>query len=860
MRYTGRRLQAISFPLGGIGTGSIGLAGNGQLIDWEIRNRPSKQSYNGFSFFAVKAEKDGAVVSAKVLQGDHPMPWQGQSRPGGFGDFGYGPDRATLAGVPHFASCAFEGEFPFAKIEFSDPGFPGKPALHAFNPMIPSNTEDSEIPAAFFTITVSNDTDSPLDYTLAACLQNMGKSSVNRESSLDKGRAVILSDPETDTGASDYGEMLLATDCEDSACQEYWFRGMWFDSLSVFWQDFNKPGHLQKRAYKNADQSDVPGKRDVCAISAHMRLQPGETSAIRFLIAWRYPNYTNYWNPLTPEEQKSGLKNSWTNYYALRFESVQKVAAYAFANWERLEGQTSLFHDALFASSLPDYCLDAISSTMSVLKTATCIRLSDGSFYGWEGLHSTTGSCEGTCTHVWNYAYAVPFLYPALERTIRETNYRYNQDPSGGMRFRTQLPLGRKYSAFRPCADGQFGDVLKVYREWKICGSDEWLKQLWPKVKKSIEYAWHPDNPDRWDLDHDGVLEGRQHHTLDMELFGPSSWLNGFYIAALKAGCEMAKALGDGKAAEEYAALYQRGRAWMEAHLFNGEYFIHQANLDEREVLKPYGDAYDLYWNSEAKEIKYQIGEGCSIDQLTAQWHANNMGLGQLLDADKVKKALLSIYRYNFICMREHFNPCRLFSLNDEKGTVMCTWPKNVRKPVIPVPYAEETMYGFEYQAAVSMLQNGLIDEGLELIKSIRERHNGENRNPWNEMECGSNYARSMAAYSILLALSGFEYDMTKRHVGFMPRINQDAFQSFWALDGAWGLYAQSGSGASLRLLYGKIRLNSFRAGQRACASVKRNDVPIHFREKDGTLYFDDVLELNENDELIIGFAPAKAQ
>ena len=92
-------------------------------------------------------------------------------------------------------------------------------------------------------------------------------------------------------------------------------------------------------------------------------------------------------------------------------------------------------------------------------------------------------------------------------------------------------------------------------------------------------------------------------------------------------------------------------------------------------------------------------------------------------------------------------------------------------------------MYGFEYQAAASMILYGKIEQGLELVKAIRDRHNGENRNPWNEMECGSNYARSMASYSLLLALNGFSFDMTQNSIGFAPRICRDEFSTLWALD-----------------------------------------------------------------------------
>lgn len=850
MRYTGRNTQAISFPLGGIGTGSIGLAGNGMLIDWEIKNRPNKCSNNGFSFFAVKAEKDGVVRDVRVLNGDAPAPYQGMPHLSNFSGYGFGPERCTLAGAPHFKSCAFEGSYPYAKVCMEDSHFPGKAAVEAFNPFIPSNEEDSGIPAAFFTVTIENDTDEDLDYIVAGSLQNGAKQGTNASAARD-GFALLFEDAkDVDRGAPEYGNLCIATDAKDCSVQEYWFRGGWFDALTVFWHDFSKAGLLQPRAYEGA------GAYDIGTISAKLRVKAGEKGEVRFVIAWSYPNFENYWNPLPEKEAEKGLSNVWKNYYALRYEDARAAAVYALKHWDRLDEETRRFHAALTATTMPEYVLDAVTATMSVLKTPTCLRLPDGSFYGWEGLHSTEGSCEGTCEHVWNYAYAMPFLFPRLERSLRECSYRYNLDEHGGLRFRTMLPLGRAYSDFRPCADGQFGAVMKVYREWKICGDDQWLAKLWPSVKKSVEYAWDVGNYDRWDMNCDGVLEGRQHHTLDMELFGPSSWLNGFYLGALKAAAEMADAMGDANTAAEYRRIYASGRAWTDENLFNGRYYFHKVDLDSEAVLREYGeDAAKTYWNPEAKEIKYQIGEGSSIDQVTGQWHAKLIGLGDILDPEHVASALDTIYHCNFRSMREHFNPCRLYSVNGEKGTVMCVWPEGARKPVIGVPYAEETMYGFEYQAAACMMLYGKIDEGLELVKSIRDRHDGENRNPWNEMECGSNYARSMASYSVLLALSGFEFDMTRKHMGFAPKINREQFCTFWALDDVWGQYDQDERGASLKVLYGQTELRSFSADAKVVKSVSLNGVSLPFGMNGTKIELETAATILRDDCLRVEFA-----
>ena len=390
------------------------------------------------------------------------------------------------------------------------------------------------------------------------------------------------------------------------------------------------------------------------------------------------------------------------------------------------------------------------------------------------------------------------------------------------MSFRLQLPLGRGRSSFRPCADGQFGGIVKAYRDWKISGDSDWLARLWPAVKKSLAFAWSPENRDRWDRDRDGVLKGRQHHTLDTELFGPSSWLTGFYLAALKAAAEMAEHLGDSGAAAEYRALFRSGKRWVDEHLFNGEYYHQLIDLTDRSILERLIEAdttvvdgrtaarrdWDEYWDAGSGQINYQIAEGCGIDQVVAQWHANIAGLGEIFDPEKRRTALRSVYRHNFVRkMRHTFNPRRVFSLNDESGVLTCSYPRG--RPSTVIPFAEETMSGFEYQVAGHMIQEGLVDEGVEIVAAVRARYDGEKRNPWNEMECGSNYARAMSSYALLLALSGFEFDMTRAQIGFHPR-QCGAARFFWCLQSAWGTVAMDTDQVTLRVLYGSIELRRF--------------------------------------------------
>lgn len=854
--YAKQKTGAISFPLGGIGTGSIGLAGNGRLIDWEIFNRPNKNSVNGFSHIAVKAEADGKLVDARVLNGDLNAPYTGQGMKN-FHGYGFGPPRYSMAGVPHFKDHTFIGEYPMATIEFQDEKFPGDVKLTSFNPFIPLNEDDSSIPGAFFEIEIHNTSERVLDYTVNFAVGNpVNDDRRSNEYQEKEGiHSITMRTDKFNEDEKEFGSITLATDSEEISRQDYWYRGMWFDSLEIYWRNFTQPGKWINRMYEPVQILDKPNtywENDHCSLAAHFKLQPGERKSVKFVISWHYPNCSNYWTSVPVGEEKSMI---WKNFYATLFDNSKETAHFALKQWGRLYKETLLFKETFFRSTLQKSVLDAVSANMSILKSPTVFRLTDGSFYGFEGVHSTEGSCEGSCTHVWNYAYALPFLFPKLERSMRDLDFMYNQREDGRMSFRLQLPIGKRADV-RGCADGQFGGVIKAYRDWKISGNRQWLESNWLAIKKSIEYAWAASNEDKWDADKDGVLEGRQHHTLDMELFGPNSWLNGFYLAALKAGAEMADYLGEPNTAAEYRELFVKGKAWTDKHLFNGEYYYQLVDLKDRSILEKYDEsALSNYWNSETEELKYQIAEGCAIDQVLAQWHANISGLGEVFDPKQTKKALQSIYNNNFKKnMRNVFNPCRLYSLNDEAGVMICEWPENKYKPMVPLTYAQETMNGFEYQVAIHMIQEGLVDEGLEIVTAIRDRFDGEKRNPWNEFECGSNYSRSMASYSLLLALSGFKFNMSEGMIGFSPVQTPEEFNCFWSLDSGWGEFISKDKTMEVVVLYGELNVQTLKLPLNTNASyeVIFDSEKVDFQNTSQGLIFMKPIRLGRDQKLIV--------
>lgn len=839
--YTGDFAQEIRFPLSGIGTGGISISGTGQLTDWELDGRANKGSVNGYSHFAVKAERGGSVVDARVLHGDVTVGLSGSALASCRHSWGYGQgiNRTSLAGLAHFPDVKFRGEFPFARLSYGCEKMPAEISLCAFNPFIPGDEDNSSLPAAFFDWELKNTADEKTDYTVALSVGNPFRISEGGRCEYEKKEEIsslTLNIPGQPKSDPEYGELIISTDCPDVSYQQYWLRSGWFDDVTTFWREFSAPGKMKNRVYRDNEQRGQFDVGDMCTLAAHVTLAPGEQKKIRFVMAWYFPRFVKYWDNEKP---------SWNHEYVRRFSCAADVTRYCYQNAPSLLDKSALFSEALANMTLPEAASEAAAANLCVLKSPVCLRLENGEFYGFEGTGARDGSCEGSCDHVWGYQYALPFLFSHLSRSMLETDYTFNMKESGEMMFRTMLPLGSGMWDFRACVDGQMGTVLRFYREWKLSGNDEWLKKWWHKVKKSIEYAWSGENRDKWDPGKSGVITGRQHHTLDVELFGANAWLTGFYLAALKAGAEMAQHLGETETANEYREIFAKGSRFVEAGLFNGRHYVQKIELTDKSVLDPYAEndpGVYSYWSEENGELKYQTGEGCEIDQLLAQWHATLIGLGDIFDPGHRVCAARALYETNFLSMRDVFNPCRIFAVNDEKGMNICAWAQDEYKPKIPIPYTEECMTGFEYAAAGLMIQNGMINEGNEIISAVRERYDGKKRNPFSEIECGALYSRSMASFALPAIYSGFVFDMVKNEIGFSPVLKERPFRCFWSVDGAWGTVLIEECRVTIYVSDGKISLARFRLPQefieREISRITADGNAVFFTVSDDSVIF----------------------
>ena len=790
--------ENVAFPLGGIGTGSISLASNGEITDFEPANRPARGHINPFTFFAIKAEQDGEVKDYRALIGDTAgslMGNYGQGRRSGI--YGIGYDRTAASGMKHFRETSFSAFFPFAEIEYKDESFPGDIKLTAFNPLIPLDSESSCIPAAFFEFTVRNTTEKETDCTIAFSCSN--PLCGNRKNEYKEESRGILMSNDIDGENAKRGQLFICAADGDIGYQEYWYRSGWFDEFTTFIREFSAPGKLKNRSYDKSIPESVP---DICTVTSTKKIAPGGEDSFRFIISWYYPYAERYWTDDKPV---------WQTYTGKRFGGAEEISNLCVSEYDRLYNESLIFKETFESQDLDPAIKEAIQANFALFKSTTCMRVADGTLYGWEGVTEKSGNCEGTCTHVWNYAYSLPYLFPDIERSIRESEFKYSVFENGKMVFRNMLPYGTDPYDFRACVDGQYGTVIKTYREWKISGDDGFIKKHYDGLKRITNYAFSEENPDRWDPQASGILTGRQHHTLDMELFGPSSWLMGLYLTALSAMTEIAGFMQDKESAEKYAAIYENGKKYLNSELYNGSYYNQKINLKDRSVIDSYeiGELIggDGYYNDETGEIKYQIANGCEIDQVLGAWHADLNGLSNPFDPDKRKSALSELYKRNFKKMRDIDNPCRIFAADDESGLIMCSFDKDSR-PSIPIPYAEECMTGFEYAAACNMIQADLYDEGLSVVRAIRERYTGERRNPFAEIECGASYARAMASYSLLPALSGFVANMPEGEISFRPK---KYGRYFFAAGGAWGIADLRADSVTLEIKYGSLKIKSIR-------------------------------------------------
>ncbi len=776
-QYDQRHLAQIALPLGGIGTGTVSLGGRGDLRDWEIVNRPAKGFNPGSAFFAIHVKQRHGSSFTRALQG----PVEEFQYSGAFG-----VKDATNPGLPCFRSCNFDASYPAGFVHLQDPALPIAVTIQGFNPLVPSDPDASGIPIAVLRYIVTNTTADTLQATICGSLENfIGNDGTKVLASKNKNdyrqggglRGVFMTTRGVDSTKEQWGTIAMTTpDSGELSYRTSWLPKNWGTALLDFWDDLGDDGLLINRA----SEDNTP----TASLAVRGIIPPRGTREFTFFLSWDFPNRFG-WSP-----------TALGNHYSTRYRDAWDVALRTLPELDRLERATLEFVRAFCSSTLPREVIEAALFNLSTLRSQTCFRTKDGRFFAWEGCADKAGCCEGSCTHVWNYEQAIAFLFGSLAKSMREVEFATQTDDIGLMSFRAALPLGQGTAA-KAAADGQMGCVMKMYRDWQLSGDEQFLRSLYPNVKRALQFCWIKGG---WDADMDGVMEGCQHNTMDVEYYGPNPQMGLWYLGALRAGEKMAAHLGDSIFARTCHALLVNGSIWVDSVLFNGRYYVQK--------IMPPGDRANvlpgLVIGSGAKDFAnpdYQLGNGCLVDQLVGQYMAHVCDLGYLVSPLNVRTTLQSIMKYNFkSSLADHFNCLRTFALGNEAALVMASYPDG--RPANPFPYFTEVMTGFEYTAAIGMLYERLTDDGLQCIRSIRDRYDGLKRNPYDEAECGHHYGRAMISWAGVLALTGFHYSAIERSL----QVDARDGTMFWSNGYAYGTLRQSAAGESLSVIITAIR------------------------------------------------------
>ncbi|MEO5602667.1 MAG: GH116 family glycosyl hydrolase [Cyclobacteriaceae bacterium] len=811
--YGAEYLNRVAFPIGGLGSGMYCLEGTGAISHMSVRNKPDVFNEPGiFGAIAIK----GTKTEAKIIEGPSPD-WKRFGQPNsGNGSSG------SIFGLPRFDKASFLARFPFGHISLEDKDFPLKVEITGWSSFIPTDADNSSLPAGALEYKFMNKGNTPADSVFSFHARNFMKHADGGKNSVEKlENGFILSNEGTAEKPFLKGEFAIYSDQENTIVDHCWFRGGWFDPLTITWDTIKSAG------VKSIDPVDeaAPG----ASLYVPFTLSPGKEKIIRVMTAWYVPVTDIRFGPDDTEKEKCdpasgccgssselGVKvadeayvlGKFKPWYSSKFKDVSEVADYWKKNYGQLQKKTRQFTDSFYASTLPAEVTEAIAANLTILKSPTVMRQYDGRLWSFEGCGDTSGCCHGSCTHVWNYAQAIPHLFPEMERSLRHTEFCESQNQDGHQTFRASLPIRPLKHDFHAAADGQLGGIMKVYREWRISGDSSWLARMYPMTKASLDYCIKT-----WDPRGKGLIEEPHHNTYDIEFWGPDGMCTSFYLGALSAMMEMGKFLKKKKDIAFYKKLYDNGKKLLETELYDGEYFYQKIQVSGLNAPSPLEAAQKTMvgkYSDEAQQLlvkegpKYQYGTGCLSDGVLGAWIANVCGLADPFDKEKIKSHLVSVYKHNLKHdLSDHANPQRpSYAFGDEGGLLLCSWPKG-GKLSLPFVYSDEVWTGIEYQVASHLMLMGNVEEGLDVVRTCRDRYDGRKRNPFNEYECGHWYARALASYGLLQGLTGVRFDAVDKILYIDSKVGD--FTSFLSTNTGFGNISLTNGKTSILVVSGDI-------------------------------------------------------
>lgn len=808
---TDSQKRCAAMPQGGIGTGSIAIGADGLLKQWQIMNNVRHIAFIPNSFFGIRLQNlqqgaeaaiSRALICAKNFDRTDVTPAECSNDH----FIGLGA-RAMLATLPQVEEIQFHGEYPYAFLKYLDKQLPVEISATFFNPFIPHEPKNSGLPIIFFDFRIENNSPHPFEVALMGSMLNfVGWNGIdaflgneckgfggnsNHRIEIGKWSGLFMQNPHIE--ATDYrsGDLTFAVNAENPMIASQW------DNLHELWENFSQKGTL---AATKSEGSSPLSKTWAGSIGTQFTVGPGEKTTVRFLLGWNFPNREIDWLSLRGQNfdphSRFWVGNMYNNWFSTSLDAVK----YTIENYGELVKKTELFHDNFYESTLPPPIMTSISAPLSTLRSPTCFWIKDGSFHGYEGCHgaptffASGGSCPLDCTHVWNYATSHVYLFPSLERSLRKSDFKLQQE-SGLLHHRLVIPdylpqLEYDWERLPPALDGMLGMILKIYRDYCLTGDLDFLTSTWDLIENLMGFILtHKDK------EHKGIILESQPNTYDCILYGINTFIGSLYLAALRAGQEIARVLKKTEWHDKFQQLFRSGQQILDAQCWNGEYYIQIKETHQNQL--------------------FQYDTGCHSDQLNGQWWAFELGFGYILPKDHVDQAIESIVKYNFKDPLGEIPQYRNFASPFESGLLNCTWPRG-GKPPVPIVYHNEVWTGIEYEVASLCFRIGKDTLGRKLIDAVRQRYDGTRRNPWNEIEWGDHYVRPLSSWTLLTAISGYHYYAPEKVLTIQPRKNVPNSKYFFITGSAWGRLDQiqteeDSLQVTIHISHGNLELSSIK-------------------------------------------------
>lgn len=270
--YSGANLNRLAFPIGGMGAGMFCLEGTGAISHMSVRhNLEFTHEPTTFATLCVLGEGDQENV-ARVIEG--PIPdWKYFGAPGtGSGAGG------KAFGFPRFRQAEFLARFPFASIKLQDKAVPFDVEIVGFSPFSPPDPDPASLPVGALEYRFKNTSKE----TRRAVFSMNTRNFMGSKGSIGpiNGGFVLYATAGNDREKN--GAFAFVVDGQKTIVDHCWFRGGWFDALTLAWNNVEKAILL--------DNPPVPGNAPGASLSVPFTLKPGEEKTVRLLTSWYVPN------------------------------------------------------------------------------------------------------------------------------------------------------------------------------------------------------------------------------------------------------------------------------------------------------------------------------------------------------------------------------------------------------------------------------------------------------------------------------------------------------------------------------------------------------------------------------------------